>query len=245
MLARGASGGASQMPSGAGELGAQLFFAKDRDAQLASLGEFAAGIVARYHERRLLADRTSDFSTGFLDQLLRFLAAHARQGSGEHECHAVERAALGARGFVGELQIGGAQAVDQLAVAGYLEELMDGFGDLGSDFLGHLKLGDGGGRDGVQIAEGFGEEDRCSLADKADAEGGEHARQRKAARAVDVADHVAGALDAHAVEIHDVARSEVQNRFLQARGTIRVDTAASSRASPISTTSRSKTSWIS
>ena len=63
--------------------------------------------------------------------------------------------------------------------------------------------------DRIHAAEGLGEEDGGALADEADAEGGDDSRQRVRTRTIDVADHVGGALGAHALQVHEVLELQV------------------------------------
>ena len=99
--------------------------------------------------------------------------------------------------------------LDQFAVARLAEILHDSLGDLGSDLFGQLQIFHRRVFDGFHAAEGLGEEDGGALADEAYAEGCDDSRHGVRARAIDVADHIGGALGAHALQVDEVREFQV------------------------------------
>jgi general secretion pathway protein D len=199
----------AQSPQPVSSQGAQFVLGKRADAEFPGFGELASGILAHHHVAGLPAHGAGDFAAGLLDQLLGLIAAQGGQGSGDDQGLALQGARLGTGGRVAELEARLAQAAHQFAVAGLAEILHHGLGDLGSDFLGQLQLFERCVLNRVHAAEGLGQEDGGALADEADAQSGDDSRQRVLAGAVDIADHVAGALDAHALQVDEVGEFQV------------------------------------
>src|SRR5207249_177852 len=87
--------------------------------------EFRAGFLSGDNVAGLLADRAADFAAGGFDALGRLLARQGGEGSCQNESQTVEGAGALHLFRMVELESGGAQALDQLAIARLAEELVN------------------------------------------------------------------------------------------------------------------------
>src|SRR6266702_2001308 len=108
----------------------ELFFVENRDAEFPRAIEFRAGVVSGHHVVGLLRNGPGDLAAEGFDPVLRLVARHGGERSGEDHDVTREGARAGLlrrRAFL-PMHAGRAQLLDHLAVVGLAEEARDRLG---------------------------------------------------------------------------------------------------------------------
>src|SRR5690606_3994031 len=155
-------------------------FVPDVEAEVAGLGELAAGGFAGDHEAGLLRDAAGDLGAEGLQALAGLLAGHGREAAGQHHGLPGQRTFAGAarRAFL-PVHPGGAQRGDHLAVVRLGEEVRDALRHHRADVRHLLQRLFVGLHDRVERAEVARQRLGGALADIADTERVQHPLQAR------------------------------------------------------------------